>query len=76
LIGTFRRAVPFLALLLAAAPAQAKPDKYVIDPEHFSIALSVRHIGYFDLVGLFTEGTGSKGQTACRLDFCVLSQSG
>jgi polyisoprenoid-binding protein YceI len=57
--GHFRLAAPFLAFLLAAVPAQAKPEKYVIDPEHFSIALSVRHIGYFDLVGLFTEGAGS-----------------
>jgi polyisoprenoid-binding protein YceI len=57
--GFFRIAVPLLALLLAAVPAQAKSEKYVIDPEHFSIALLVRHIGYFDLVGLFTEGAGS-----------------
>ena len=50
----------FVAVLLcAAAPAQAKPEKYVIDPAHFSIAMSVRHIGYFDLIGLFTEGAGS-----------------
>jgi polyisoprenoid-binding protein YceI len=40
-------------------PAQAKPEKYVIDPEHFSIAMQIRHIGYFDLIGLFTEGAGS-----------------
>lgn len=47
---------PLIALSL---PAQAKPEKYAIDPEHFSIAMSVRHIGYFDLIGLFTEGAGS-----------------
>jgi polyisoprenoid-binding protein YceI len=57
------RALPFALSLLAAlsvfGPARAEPAKYVIDPEHFSIAMSIRHIGYFDLVGLFTEGAGS-----------------
>jgi polyisoprenoid-binding protein YceI len=54
------RIVLFLAVLLCGiAQAQAKPEKYVVDPEHFSIAMSVRHIGYFDLIGLFTEGSGS-----------------
>lgn len=59
MIKAFLFAVPVLAALAAVAPASAKPEKYVIDPEHFSIALSVRHIGYFDLVGLLTEGAGS-----------------
>ncbi len=52
-------ALSFFVALSAFAPARAEPAKYVIDPEHFSIALSVRHAGYFDLVGLFTEGAGS-----------------
>jgi polyisoprenoid-binding protein YceI len=56
----FLRPILLLLLLAAvAAPAQAKPEKYVIDPEHFSIAMSVRHIGFFDMIGLFTEGAGS-----------------
>ncbi|MGH6622129.1 MAG: YceI family protein [Alphaproteobacteria bacterium] len=57
------KAIPFVlaffAALSAFAPVRAEPAKYVIDPEHFSIAMSVRHAGYFDLVGLFTEGAGS-----------------
>lgn len=57
------RALTFVLFLAAAssasAPARAEPAKYVIDPEHFSIAMAVRHAGYFDLVGLFTEGSGS-----------------
>ena len=57
------KAIPFVlaffAALSAFAPVRAEPAKYVIDPEHFSIAMSVRHAGYFDLVGLFTEGGGS-----------------
>ena len=54
-----RAALVLSALLCAATAAEAKPEKYVIDPAHFSIAMSVRHIGYFDLIGLFTEGAGS-----------------
>jgi polyisoprenoid-binding protein YceI len=55
--------LPVLAItaFLAAAsgPAEAKPEKYEIDPAHFTIALKVRHIGYFDMIGLFTEGAGN-----------------
>ena len=42
-----------------AAPARAEPRQYVIDPEHFSIAIKVMHIGYADMIGLFLEGAGS-----------------
>jgi polyisoprenoid-binding protein YceI len=54
-----RFAVLVPLLLSLSVPAQAKPERYVIDPEHFSIAMSVRHIGYFNLIGLFTEGAGA-----------------
>lgn len=56
-LSRFAILVPLILGL--SVPAQAKPEKYVIDPEHFSIAMRVRHIGYFDLIGLFTEGAGS-----------------
>ena len=56
---TYGFAIALVAILGLAAPAHAKPEKYVIDPEHFSIAMSIRHIGYFDLIGLFTEGAGT-----------------
>lgn len=56
---TYGFAIALVTILGLAAPAHAKPEKYVIDPEHFSIAMSIRHIGYFDLMGLFTEGSGS-----------------
>jgi polyisoprenoid-binding protein YceI len=49
-------------LLLAAAmagPARAEPRTYQIDPDHFSIAFSVRHIGFADTIGLFLKGSGS-----------------
>lgn len=54
-----RLAILVSLLIGLALPVQAKPAKYVIDPEHFTIAISVRHIGYFNLIGLFTEGAGS-----------------
>lgn len=54
-----RFAILLPMLLTLSIPAQAKPEKYVIDPAHFSIAMSVRHIGFFDMIGLFTEGAGS-----------------
>lgn len=40
-------------------PSRAEPVGYVIDPSHFSISFSADHLGYVDLVGLFTEGEGS-----------------
>ncbi|MCG8545798.1 MAG: YceI family protein, partial [Alphaproteobacteria bacterium] len=49
-----------IALHLAATgPARAEPRQYVIDPEHFSIAIKVMHIGYADMIGLFVEGEGA-----------------
>ena len=49
-------------LLFAAAmagPARAEPRTYQIDPDHFSIAFSVRHLGFADTIGLFLKGSGS-----------------
>lgn len=48
-----------LSLWLLALPAQAKPEQYVIDPDHFSIGFLVRHIGYADTLGMFLQGSGS-----------------
>lgn len=50
-----------LAAFLITAPdrAVAKPAKYEIDPAHVTIAMKVHHIGYYDMIGLFTEAGGS-----------------
>ena len=48
-----------LMLSLPVSPASAEPARYVIDPDHFTVAIKVRHIGYFDMIGLFTEAAGS-----------------
>ena len=50
-----------LTLLLAqalAVPARAEPREFVIDPDHFGISFSVRHIGYADTLGLFLKASG------------------
>lgn len=51
--------VTMLTQLPGAKPAAAQAAKYVIDPAHFTIGMMVRHIGYFDMLGLFTEGAGT-----------------
>lgn len=39
--------------------AQAEPADWEIDPEHFSIAFAVEHIGYQQQLGMFLEASGS-----------------
>ena len=59
------RHVRRLALGTAAAlwasgigAAIAAPADYVIDADHFSVSFSVDHIGFADVIGMFTEGSG------------------
>lgn len=48
-----------LSLLLGfATSANATPATYRIDPEHFSIAFFVEHIGYAKMIGQFTQASG------------------
>ena len=47
------------ALLLWGASAQAAPERYQIDPSHFSIVFSADHIGYGPAFGMFLKGGGS-----------------
>ena len=47
-----------LLALLVSAPLAAAPATYRIDPEHFSIAFLVEHIGYERLIGQFTQASG------------------
>ena len=59
-----RRAGRVAAGVVAAAlvwtnPADAAPERYVIDPAHFSIVFSADHIGYADTWGMFLEAEGS-----------------
>ena len=54
----------FSALLLGltlsvAAPTQAAPETYKLDPEHTSLGFLVMHIGYAKVLGLFRESSGS-----------------
>jgi polyisoprenoid-binding protein YceI len=47
-----------LLALLLSAPLTAAPATYRIDPEHFSIAFLVEHLGYEKLIGQFTAASG------------------
>jgi polyisoprenoid-binding protein YceI len=51
----------FLSITLAlflTAPLAAAPATYRIDPEHFSIAFLIQHLGYERLIGQFTQASG------------------
>jgi polyisoprenoid-binding protein YceI len=47
-----------LLTLLVSAPLSAAPASYRIDPEHFSIAFLIEHLGYERLIGQFTQASG------------------
>ena len=49
----------FMATFLATGGARAEPANYTIDPTHLTIAFKVHHVGFFDMVGLFTKASGS-----------------
>jgi len=46
-----------LAMLLSTA-LHAEPATYRIDPEHFSIAFLIEHVGYAKTIGQFTQASG------------------
>lgn len=45
-------------LAVSSGPAAAEPARYVIDPDHLSIAWSADHVGFADVLGLFLRGGG------------------
>ncbi|MEX0604265.1 MAG: YceI family protein [Marinobacter sp.] len=47
------------ALVLSPTTATAEPASYTIDDEHFSISFQVMHLGYANVIGMFTEAEGS-----------------
>ena len=47
-----------MALSLLPLAVSAAPRTWVIDPEHFSIAFSVEHAGFAEVMGLFQEAEG------------------
>lgn len=46
-------------LLLWAAPGRAEPQRFVLDPEHMTVAFLVEHIGYQRILGIFRKVEGS-----------------
>jgi polyisoprenoid-binding protein YceI len=53
------RAALFAAAFAAGGAASADVAEWRIDPDHFSIAFDVEHIGYQRQIGLFRDATGS-----------------
>lgn len=47
------------ALTLTPIIVTAEPASYSIDDEHFSISFQVMHLGYANVIGMFTEAEGS-----------------
>lgn len=48
----------FAALILTHAAANAEPERYRIDPDHFSVGFLVTHLGYEKVLGMFLEAEG------------------
>jgi polyisoprenoid-binding protein YceI len=47
-----------LVMLATSAPLLAAPATYRIDPEHFSIAFLVEHLGFEKVIGQFAAASG------------------
>lgn len=56
--ATFSAALT-LTLTLTPLSVTAEPASYSIDDEHFSISFQVMHLGYANVIGMFTEAEGS-----------------
>lgn len=52
------RAPTLILAMLFSGVLHASPATYRIDPEHFSIAFFVQHVGFAKVIGQFTEATG------------------
>ena len=52
-----RAAIALLTILFSPL-LRAEPATYRIDPEHFSIAFLIEHVGYARMIGQFTRASG------------------
>jgi polyisoprenoid-binding protein YceI len=52
-------AAALLGGAVACGPVAAEPYRFVIDPDHWSMAFSATHLGYENVIGLFLKGEGS-----------------
>lgn len=57
-LSAHRLLLAALACTLASGACQAEAQRYVIDPDHFSIGFKVEHIGYASILGLFLKAKG------------------
>jgi polyisoprenoid-binding protein YceI len=70
-----RLALPFL-LLFAATAAHAEPDHYELEPVHSRIMFTCNHFGYSNVIGTFSQPTGTldfdpDDWTSAKLDVSV-----
>ncbi|WP_180284563.1 YceI family protein [Azospirillum oleiclasticum] len=67
--------IPLVLLILWSGAAAAEPRRYVIDPEHATVAFLVRHIGYASVLASFLklEGAFTYDHDARTLDDLVVS---
>ncbi|MFP3943324.1 MAG: YceI family protein [Alphaproteobacteria bacterium] len=49
----------FVAMVLGAAPAAAKPEAYELDPAHTQVLFSVERFGFTRILGFFEETEGT-----------------
>jgi polyisoprenoid-binding protein YceI len=52
------RILPVLLAIVFSTALHAAPATYRIDPEHFSIAFMIEHVGYAKTIGQFTQASG------------------
>jgi len=57
-MNRFVRCILLSAALASCSAAFAESREFRIDPDHFSIAFRIGHIGYADQIGLFLEAEG------------------
>lgn len=53
------RKLTLIALLSTSLTVRAEPAQWQIDPDHFSIAFDVMHIGYARTIGMFLDAEGA-----------------
>lgn len=73
-------AVAALALTAALQPAKAEPRQFELDQDHLAIAFLVHHLELADVVGMFTEASGSftydaEAQTISNVEITVQTDS-
>ena len=51
--------IAVVASLVIAAPGQAEPRNFTLDPDHLTVAFLVEHVGFAKVLGVFREVRGT-----------------